>query len=294
MSLPPNLICPGAQKAGTTTLFNLLKESEEVFIPPRKELHFFENPLNYSKGLNWYLSHYKNSESFKIRADFTPNYLLFESVPGRIKALLGPDLKFVILLRHPVDRAFSQFNFYRQHQVEKGNDFEKAIESEPISIAAREFDNWYTPRYYLSRGLYYPQLKRYIDQFSKEQIFVIIFEEFFSDKKQDILNDLSEFLGIPSLTTQGQQHSNKTQIPHHPGMVRFFQQEPYLKSLAKRLLSQKNYQKIRNNIYRRLHRPPAKLDEERREQLLKKYFQDDIQKLEQLLNRKLTIWTLNK
>ena len=69
----PNLICPGAQKSGTTTLFDILVQHPEIYKPKIKEQHFFD--LNYDKGMNYYSQFYEEVKDEKYIPDFSPFYL---------------------------------------------------------------------------------------------------------------------------------------------------------------------------------------------------------------------------
>jgi len=62
----PNFLCAGAAKCGTTSLHAILAEHPQIFLPQRKEIHFFENNGNYSKGLDWYSKYFKNANEKKV------------------------------------------------------------------------------------------------------------------------------------------------------------------------------------------------------------------------------------
>lgn len=104
----PNFICLGAQKPGTTTLHDILKQYPEIFLPKDKEAPFLIVSEAYDKGVGWWLNHYfsdYNNES--ILGVMTPEYLYYEEVPNRILESCGPDVKLIIILRQPLDRAYS-------------------------------------------------------------------------------------------------------------------------------------------------------------------------------------------
>ena len=117
----PNFICVGAQRAGTTTLFNTLKLHPSISLSLTKEVHFFDNHENYKKGINWSKNFFKKGN--KINGEITPDYMIYNFVPKRIFETLGENIKLIFLLRNPSQRAFSQFNFYLNQGVEKKNKF---------------------------------------------------------------------------------------------------------------------------------------------------------------------------
>ena len=63
----PNFLCVGAQKAGTTSLYNILKQHSQIFMPDKKEIHFFDWKKNFSNGTDWYFKMFENSENYPIK-----------------------------------------------------------------------------------------------------------------------------------------------------------------------------------------------------------------------------------
>ena len=77
----PNFLCVGAQKAGTTTLFNILKQHPDIFLPSTKEAHFFDKEERYQKGISWWISTFGHHALVIKPKDFK------KSVFNRIKAV---------------------------------------------------------------------------------------------------------------------------------------------------------------------------------------------------------------
>ena len=205
----PELVILGAQKAGTTSLFNYLSQHPQVQPPIRIEVHYFD--LAFAKGPTWYRAHFPR-QTFSadgphngeraITFDSSPYYFFHPAVPGRLKSML-PQAKFVVMLRNPVDRAYSHY----WHEVELGQ------ERLPLSAAFAEEDNRLRgevekletdARYksfahrhysYLSRGLYADQIKRWFELFSPEQFLFIKSERFFADPDTD-MNRIFRFAGL--------------------------------------------------------------------------------------------------
>ncbi len=105
----PTFLCVGAQKAGTTSLYNIIKQHSQIFMPQKKELHFFDWHENFAKGNDWYFKKFQNSEKYLARGEITPNYIYKEYVPKRILDIIGKDVKLIFMLRNPADRAFSHY-----------------------------------------------------------------------------------------------------------------------------------------------------------------------------------------
>src|SRR5690606_33886153 len=112
----PDFIIVGAQKAGTTSLFHYLSEHPQIISPYKKEVHYFDGGLNpeidtFKKGEKWYRSNFPRKPKSKSIKTFeaSPLYLFNPLAPQRIKDLL-PNVKLIILLRDPVERAISQYH----------------------------------------------------------------------------------------------------------------------------------------------------------------------------------------
>src|SRR5438552_2173012 len=97
----PQFIIIGAQRCGTTSLYNYLIKHADVMPAATKEIHFFD--LNYRKGIDWYYSQFPDHYHGRITGEASPYYLFHPHVAGRIKAAL-PGVKLIVLLRNPTDR----------------------------------------------------------------------------------------------------------------------------------------------------------------------------------------------
>ncbi|MCK4911140.1 MAG: sulfotransferase domain-containing protein, partial [Thermodesulfovibrionales bacterium] len=107
---PPNFLCVGAQKAATTTIFEVLKQHPDVYIHPAKEIHFFDSDDIYNRGMQWYLeTYFKNINHKKAIGEMTPSYMFIENVPERIYKCIGNKVKLIFTYRNPADRAYSHY-----------------------------------------------------------------------------------------------------------------------------------------------------------------------------------------
>ena len=101
----PDFLIIGAQKCGTSSMFAYLNQHPQMKLPDVKEIHFFD--LNYSNGLDWYTSHFPPASLSHrmVTGEASPYYLFHPHVPERVR-LHCPDVKLVVMLRNPVDRAY--------------------------------------------------------------------------------------------------------------------------------------------------------------------------------------------
>jgi hypothetical protein len=207
----PDFIIIGAQRSGTTALYNTLAQHACIAPAIKKEVHFFD--VNFKKGFSWYRAHfpsyaYKYVQKVRGRAfatgEASPYYIFHPHVPKRVSDLT-PEVKLIALLRNPADRAYSHYH----HEVRKGFEtlsFENAIEKEkerllaetPRMQADEDYFSFNHRHYsYLSRGIYVDQLKAWRRFFPKEQILVLKSEDFYSDLSS-IIGQTLEFLKLPS------------------------------------------------------------------------------------------------
>lgn len=188
----PDFFVLGAQKGGTTSLYCYLQEHPQIQMPARKELHFYD--LYYERGLQWYLSLFpeKNSNGYPLTGDVTPRYLPHPEVPRRMYSHF-PDAKLIILLRNPVARAFSGY----KHTVRFGLTdlpFEYLIDREIEGICSG--DSHAAPYSgTVVRGLYARQIKRWLEYYPKEQILILISEDFFKNTQKN-MDKIYAFLGL--------------------------------------------------------------------------------------------------
>lgn len=195
----PHFICLGAQKAGTTSLYQWLSYHPNIYLSSTKEIHFFS--LFYHRGLEWYSTYFIGHES-EIRGDITPYYLFHPLVPERIHRWL-PDIRLIVLLRDPVERALSGL----YHSIRLGYeslDPLQALLAEDLRMQKAEDrvrsgesrDVVHQEQSYLSRSRYEIQLQRYRALFPPEQILVVRSEDLFQDNNRQTLMDILEFLSL--------------------------------------------------------------------------------------------------
>ena len=160
-----NFYCVGAQKAGTTTLHDILIQHPEVYLPETKEAHFFDEDEKYKKGLNWYKkTFFSNYKGEKISGSCNPEYMYFDDVPKRIYDTIGTDVKFVFIFRNPMNRAYSHYLMSKRRCYEELS-FADAILEEDKRIKKDYFNK--THFSYVSRGYYSQQVERYLKYFPK-------------------------------------------------------------------------------------------------------------------------------
>ncbi|SDW99896.1 sulfotransferase [Thiocapsa roseopersicina] len=188
--MDPNFLIIGALKAGTTSLAEWLRNHPEVYLPELKESRFFaydasdRDHRQSSKSIypirEWseYRALFKNSADRVAIGEASPQYLYSQHACESIRERL-PNVKLVVILRHPVRRAYSQY-WMRVRAGKQSTPFESAVISG---------EGW------VSCSMYHDYLKRYIDTFGRDRLCVLLFEDLISDPTRE-LNCLCGFLGI--------------------------------------------------------------------------------------------------
>lgn len=264
----PDFFCIGAQKSGTTLLQELLKEIEDIYLPIIKEVHFFDVPNRFDKGLEWYERNYFfNAKKDKKIGEITPSYIFIDDVPKKIFDSLGKDIKFIIILRNPIQRAYSQYTMKYRTKEEKYS-FEDALVLESVRTR-RNLE--YKKRYsYLQRGLYSSQIRNYLKYFEKKQFLFIEFDDFIKNQDSTI-KDICNFLEINKINTIISKRVHSTNL-----------------SLGEKLkfsILNKNYNIF--NILKKTGYPDMKISTKK---LLQKYYEDDIIELERIISKDLSKW----
>lgn len=193
-----DFLCVGAQKSATTTIHEVLSLHENIHLPESKELHFFDIDENFNKGLKWYEEQlFRDAEinDKMVFGEVTPDYLYIDGCAERIRQCFGEDLKIIICLRHPVDRAISHYNMSYKTGVETRG-FEEAF-SQQYSKYTWPTQKQLIDYSYRDKGLYAKQISKYMEYFCLENMLFLCFEEDFRDGSLASLQEkLSNFLGV--------------------------------------------------------------------------------------------------
>jgi hypothetical protein len=217
--------------------------------------------------------------------------MYFDYIPERIFHCLGKNIKFIFMLRNPVDRAYSHYWMSCRKGYEKET-FEKAIclEEERIKKGNREEIMRFS---YIGRGFYFKQIKRFLNYFPRENIQFILFEDLTRDTS-NTMKQIFSFLEVDlNVSINYNIKSNPTKMPKSIILRNFIQKPPSLvKKTTKFLipnekLRQKTILAIKNINYSKFQKPDLKL--KTRYKLLKIY-EKEIKELENLIDKDLSLW----
>jgi hypothetical protein len=179
----PNFLIVGTPRSGTTALARYLGAHPEVFMAPEKEVRFFLR--HFDRGLDWYRSRFAGATVESAIGEATPSYIYEERAMARLHDAL-PEARLIVLLRNPVDRAYSHF-WSRRQRGRETREFEAAI-AEELSGRADVFP-------YLGQGRYLAPLRMVTDHFDQRALLVLLFEEL-KLNPDSVYHQVCSFLGV--------------------------------------------------------------------------------------------------
>lgn len=285
----PNFVCIGAQKAGTTTLADILSHHSEICIPPIKETKYFLFDEDYQKGPEYYAHYFSNWKNQTAIGEFDPDYLLFPYTAERILETLGADVKIIVVLRNPAERAYSHYLMTKKKGLEP-NEFEAALEKEKERKTDIKTQKIFA---YKERGLYGSQLSHYLNVFSPHNFLFLIFEEDFLQNKAETIQRVESFLGVKHENLPLDMHSNEAGEAKNDAFRDLVRKPNFVKRTLKMVMPSKEVRKSIRKFFIRQNQQKVsspKLTLEQRQVLIDKYFIEDIQLTEELINRSLKVW----
>jgi hypothetical protein len=210
----PNYLIIGTAKGGTTSLHRYLEEHPKVGHTLKKEVHFFD--YNFKEGIDWYKTYFPLKQSNLIAGDSTPNYLIHPHTSRRVFETI-PTVKLILLLRNPVDRAYSHHNMnFKRSDIPENLSFEKAIEAEEARLDGemermRRDENYISLDFsyysYLASGIYIDQIKDWMMFFPRDQILILKSEDLF-ESPPTVYKQVLEFLNLPMHKLQEFKNAN--------------------------------------------------------------------------------------
>lgn len=289
----PNFLIAGAARSGTTAVVEALRAHPHVFITQPKEPHYFafhgKAPDFRGPGDDvWvnevvvsdrskYLDLYRDAATKRARGDgsVTTLYYAQRAVPEILR--INPEMRIVIILREPVDRAYSSYTYLRARGVEQESDFRAAIEAE----ARRREDNWQHMWHYTSMSMYADDLQTLWQGVGHTQLRVWYYDDLTQDFER-ALAEIVEFLGLPPFPI-GPPHLPRVNVSGTPrshaaqATIRWATRHPLVKAGIKRVVGFSTRERLRSAILRKDVLPSAVADE------TASIFADDLKRLRALL-----------
>ncbi len=307
----PNFFIVGSAKSGTTSVYNYLKQHPDIFMSPIKETHHFSTDIDskkfrpdYAANLNrnidtwlngdqrkeifhafindWdkYVKLFKHAENQKAVGEVTNSYLYSTAAATNIHAKF-PDGKIIMILRNPVDRAFSHFLMDLKSGRETG-DFIDALKRD----MAKPMKGWGISNVYFEIGLYYEQVKRYLEVFPKNQVKIILYDDYRNNAAK-VLKEICEFLSInPAFEFEFSKEHNKAMLPKSSAVTLMMKQRG-LKNFVKDFFPKSLKKNLKKIFFTEKNLPKLSTDDRK---YLVELYKTDIQNLSKLINRDLSNW----
>jgi len=240
----PDFIIIGAMKSATSAIYEYLMQHPSVARRMPKELHFFT--LNYEKGLDWYRSQFKLRQNnpaanHLLMGEASPSYFPSQVAPRLIYQAF-PQVKIILSLRNPGDRAISHY----YHQFNRVKDETRSLEAafSAQEIADLEQRPYTKTSSYIQLGKYLHQIQNWFNVFPREQILILNYHDL-SVNADTFLRQIFEFLGLPNFSVDNIDKIYANQYPAVSYEIKqrldsYFQ--PYNQELSQQLGI--NFQKI--------------------------------------------------
>lgn len=202
-----NFIIIGAQRSGTTSLYEYICAHPKVKRAKHKEVHFFD--WQYERGFAWYKRQFPRTHGQAVTGEASPCYLFDPAVPERVKRH-KPHVRLIAILRNPVERAYSQYYHNRRRETEPLT-FKRALEAEEGRLKTagyKQIVEWS----YKARGRYAEQLLRWLALFPPEQLLVLKAEDLFSEPAETMAT-VWDYLELEPMY-QGEYEAHRAQSYH--------------------------------------------------------------------------------
>jgi hypothetical protein len=288
----PNFLVIGASKSGTSSLYAYLRQHEDIFLSYVKETHYFTNDQIYNLGPEEFAKkYYHGASEQKAIGDITPTYFVQpDLVIPRLHETFGElNPKFIVILRNPVERAWSHY----QHKVRSGEEklsFEKALEVEGERVADFPMGWWG----YASEGLYSKYVKKWLSAYSKDN-FLFLLTDDLAEKPQSVLREIYEFLDVNvSYEIDNYSRKNVSGSVRSELLLSVLGKQSSIKSIVKYLIPYRYRQILRTKMIEFNTSKSGGNDcvSVNIEDHLKKLYVSEITDLESLTGLDLSVWSL--
>lgn len=277
----PNFFIVGAPRAGTTSLYEYLKDIDGIYMSTIKQPNYFSVSVSDKillqrpfRKKNEYLKLFQDVKDEVAIGEATPSYLWDPQSPKLIHQVI-PNAKIIMILRDPVERAFSHYLLTVGFGQETGtfsDAIKKALKAKPDFSGA-----------IIEAGFYGQQITRYLEYFEKKKIKIIIFEEFIKNINST-MKEILEFLEVSApITDSFKKIHNQYTVPTNK-FTAFLIRNRAVRHIAKNLLPREGGRKLKKFFDKEGNKPELSENDKK---FLQELYHDDVLHLEKILNRKL-------
>ena len=282
----PNLFIVGAPKAGTSSIYAYLKNIQDICMSDIKEPNYFSShvipdnsPLNPIRDKKEYLNLFSDCLGKKFRGEASPSYLADPNASTKINKV-SPEAKIIISLRDPIERAFSAYLMLeRYHTINLS--FHEEIERTLKGLSEKNFS---FKNSVITRSLYYDNIKRFLDTFGKNQVKIVIFEDFVKNPELTV-KQILEFLGLKIVHLQQKYEVFNPYVTPRGEIGRYVLKNRKIRRIAEKIMSPLTRKTLKEKFLVHKGEKP-KIDEGDR-MTLTKCINDEVLKNERLLGIRL-------
>ncbi|MGB5596332.1 MAG: sulfotransferase [Crocosphaera sp.] len=290
----PNFLIVGFQKCGTTSVYNYLNQHPQVYMSAVKETNFLEQDWEKlaATGHQFKPKQIRTFEQYSqlfegvtneiAIGEASPNYLFkYQSSAEQIKRYV-PNAKLIAILRNPVDRAISDYLMHVR-------------EAQSSTSLKEQIQHKAHKSFIILKGYYYQPIKYYLEQFSREQLSILLYDDLCKDAEK-FVQEIYKIIGVDSnFQPNTSRKAQVAELPKNQAVNNLLRRKNPIRSLTatllKPLLSEKNRQAIRSRLIAMNSKSKAEIesfDEEK--ELLLKLYRDDILQLQDLIDQDLSSW----
>ena len=291
----PNLLIVGAAKCGTTSLHNYLKQHPDIFMTEHKEPHFL---INSEIGedrvhkavtvLEEYEKMFKTEDKYKYKGESSVMYLAFpEFSIKNIKKYLDPDVKIIIMLRNPIERAFAGYLHNLRYNPSEDLSFEEAFDKSEERY--HQVGDMTPDTRYLHVGNYYSQVELFMTMFN-DNVIVIMYDDYVSNINL-CLSNIFDFLDVDKmLVDTSRRHMVGGWVFKSKFLRNLFIPKNNFKSLLKSVLPNKKLRQALKQKMMSISTVETPCVSAEMHKKLTEYYRKDINSLSKLLNKELNHW----
>jgi hypothetical protein len=287
ISRKPDFFIVGAPKSGTSSLYQYLMQHPDVFMSDPKEPHFFYNrnapgsPVLGVKDLDKYLKLFEGVSEEVRAGEASTSYLWLTNAAQEIRQL-QPEAKIIMLLRDPVDRAYSHY----WHQVRDDKEplgFDEALHHELERVRRGLWHGLY----YVENGRYAEQVTRYLETFGAESVRVYLFEDLIRDP-WSVCRSVFGLLGVdPDAPVEARRAYNRGGVPRSRLFAKLIRSP--VKEPLKKVLPETFRRNLGDRIRGTNNKPIPEMNFETKH-YLREVFREDVLRLEEIIGRDLRHW----
>lgn len=294
MNLPQFFIV-GAPKAGTTTLYHWLRQNPKIFMPDNKEpayfCHFGKNCGRLTSlqptpvfSREEYVSLFLPAPREAKAGEASTGYLSWPVAAKSIKDF-NANAKIIIVLRHPVYRAYSE-HWHLIRDAHETQTFEASLALE----GERKATHWPPLFWHIQRSLYAASVERYFETFGRSHVKVYLYDDL-QTHAEAFFESVQKFIGVPPIRIPNSDRHNRSFDIRNRWLQRsVVHPAPRLKRWANRVLPDGVRNGLRQFLLQANQKAYPPLSNNLVQELMDKHFRQDVLDLQKLIGRDLSHW----